>query len=191
MKFAKTAALAALLFGVIGSLRSAAAGPDPNKTPAAAIFVANNYDVTAYPLGSKGDVPPIALTTDMASPYGIARDSVGRIYVANSATNTITVYAANAAGNVSPIAVIGGSNTGLADPIGVALDATDKIYVLNGSANSVTTYAPLDAGRRSAASPPHWSILSASHWIPRTTFTWLMRSGKPSAKNQSRGTQAS
>jgi sugar lactone lactonase YvrE len=146
MKFAKTAALAALLFGVIGSLRSAAAGPDPNKAPPAAIFVANNYDVTAYPLGSKGDVPPTALTTDMASPYGIARDSAGRIYVANSATNTITVYAANAAGNVSPIAVIGGSNTGLADPIGIALDAANKIYVLNGSAGSVTTYAPLDAG---------------------------------------------
>ncbi len=145
VKFAKAAAVAGILLVVIGSLHSAAAGPNPNKAPPAAIFVANPYDVTAYPLGSKGDVPPIAVTTDMASPYGIARDSAGRIYVANSATNTITVYAANAGGNVSPLAVIGGSNTGLADPIGVALDATDKIYVLNGSTSSVTIYAPLDA----------------------------------------------
>jgi sugar lactone lactonase YvrE len=146
VKFAKAAAAAGILFGVIGALRNAAARPDSNKPPQAAIFVANPYDVTAYPLGSKGDVPPIALTTDMASPDGIARDSAGRIYVANSASSTITVYAANAAGNVSPLAVIGGSNTGLADPIGIALDATNKIYVLNGSTSSVTIYAPLDAG---------------------------------------------
>jgi sugar lactone lactonase YvrE len=139
------AAVAGILLAVISPLRNAAAGPNPNKAPQAAIFVANPHDVTAYPIGSKGDVPPIALTTDMASPNGIARDSAGRIYVANSATNTITVYAANAGGNVSPLAVIGDSNTGLADPIGVALDATDKIYVLNGSTSSVTVYAPLDA----------------------------------------------
>jgi sugar lactone lactonase YvrE len=146
MRVARAAAIAAILLGVVGPLRSAAAEPIPNKAPQAAIFVANYYDVTAYPLGSKGNVPPIALTTDMASPNGIARDSAGRIYVANSATNTIAVYAANAGGNVSPIAVIGGSNTGLANPIGVALDATSRIYVLNSSASSVTIYAPLDAG---------------------------------------------
>ncbi|MFZ0680747.1 SBBP repeat-containing protein [Candidatus Binatus sp.] len=146
MRFAKSAAVAALLLGVIGALRNAVAGSGSGKAPQAAIFVANNYDVTAYPVGNRGDVPPIAVTTDIASPNGIARDSAGRIYVANSATNTITVYAANAGGNVSPIAVIGGSNTGLADPIGVVLDASYKIYVLNGSTSSVTVYAPLDAG---------------------------------------------
>jgi sugar lactone lactonase YvrE len=148
MRLVRAAALAAILLGVVtvALIRAASAGTTLNKAPQTAIFVANGNDVTAYPVGSKGDVPPSAVTTDMASPNGIARDSAGRIYVANSATNTITVYAANAGGNVSPIAVIGGSNTRLADPIGVALDATNRIYVLNGTASSVNIYAPLDAG---------------------------------------------
>lgn len=143
MRFVRLAAFAAILLSVFGgrSVLNAAGG-----AKATAIFVANGYDVTAYPVGSKGDVPPIAVTTDIASPDGIARDSSGRIYVANSATNTVTVYAGNATGNVSPIAVIGGSNTGLGDPIGIALDATGKIYVLNGSRRSVTIYPPIDAG---------------------------------------------
>ncbi len=87
--------------------------------------------MTAYPAGSKGDVAPIAVTTDMVSPSGIATDATGRIYVTNGLTNTVTVYAANANGNVPPIAVIGGSNTGLANPTAIALDAGGKIYVLN------------------------------------------------------------
>ena len=138
------AVLAAILLIIVGFVRDASAGTASRQPPKTAIFVANGYDVTAYPVGATGDVTPIALTTDMANPNGIARDSAGRIYVANSATNTISVYAANASGNASPIAVIGGSNTRLADPIGIALDATDKIYVLNASTSSVTVYAPLN-----------------------------------------------
>lgn len=139
------AVLAAILLSIVGFVQGVSAGRASSKPPRAAIFVANGSDVTAYSSGSRGDVPPIALTTDMGGPDGIARDSAGKIYVANSATNTIAVYPSDASGNVSPIAVIGGSNTGLADPIGVALDATDKIYVLNGFTSSVTVYAPLDA----------------------------------------------
>lgn len=71
----------------------------------------------------------------------------GRIYLANAPTNTVTVYAANANGNVAPIAVIGGSNTMLASPTGIALDASGKIYVLNDLENrkgSITVYPPLE-----------------------------------------------
>src|SRR5215469_8333318 len=140
------AVLAAILLIIVGFVRDASAGTASRQPPKTAIFVANGYDVTAYPVGATGDVTPIALTTDMANPNGIARDSAGRIYVANSATNTITVYPASASGNASPIAVIGGSNTMLADPIGIALDAIDKIYVLNAFTSGVTIYAPLNGG---------------------------------------------
>jgi len=58
-------------------IRVAAAGTNPT------IFVASFHDVTAFPLASRGNVAPITLTTDMASPSGIARDASGRIYVTN------------------------------------------------------------------------------------------------------------
>ncbi len=138
MNIAKTWAVAALMSGAIGIAASVAAG-----TNHPTIFVANGYDVTAYPTGIAGDVAPIALTTDMADPEGIARDASGRIYVTNAPTNTVTVYAASANGNVPPIAVIGGSKTRLANPNGIALDASSKIYVLSGAENRITVYPAL------------------------------------------------
>jgi DNA-binding beta-propeller fold protein YncE len=131
MKSQKFAALAAILLCIIAPVRSAAAGPSPPTAPNSAIFVANGSNPTAYPIAASGDVAPIALMTDMSGSYGLARDASGRTYVANHGNNTVTVYAANANGNVPPLAVIGGSNTGLDQPGGIALDATGKIYVLN------------------------------------------------------------
>jgi sugar lactone lactonase YvrE len=136
MKFLTAAALAALLFGIVGSLHDVAAGTIPSAAANSAIFVANGSNVTAYPAGSAGDVAPIALPVDMSSPSAIARDASGRIYVTNRASDTVTIYAAGVNGNVPPLAVIGGSNTGLDLPAGVALGADGKIYVVNGSANS-------------------------------------------------------
>jgi sugar lactone lactonase YvrE len=143
MRVVRSAAIAVILLGIvaIAPTRSAAAG-----TKHSTIFVSNGDDVTAYPTGSRGDVAPIALTADMAYPDSIARDAGGRIYVANFDTNTVTVYAASANGNVTPIAVIGGPNTRLANPTGIALDASGKIYVVNGEEyrnGSITIYPPL------------------------------------------------
>jgi NHL repeat len=149
MRFVPRAAKVAILFGIVAAIGSAQAGTTPGKAPQTAIFVANNFDVAAYPIGASGNTPPIALTTDLALPSGIARDSSGRIYVTNRGSSTVTIFAANANGNVPPVAVIGGSNTQLSNPVGIALDATDKIYVVNASGtsrDSVTIYPPLAAG---------------------------------------------
>ncbi len=134
--------LALAACGVIVSLRSVTAGTSPNT----AVFVDNSNYVTAYPIGSKRDVVPIALTTDMISPGGIALDATGRIYVTNTPTNTVTIYAAGASGNVLPLAVIGGAQTQLAGPTGIALDASGNIYVLNIGTSAVTVYPPLGNG---------------------------------------------
>jgi len=146
---ARAAAIAAILFGMVAAapVIDASAGTAPDKTAETAIFVANNFDVTAYPIGANGDTPPIALTTDLADPSGLARDSIGRIYVTNRGSNTVTVYAANADGNVPPLAVIGGSNTQLSQPLAIALDAAEKIYVVNAGTprDSITVYPPLAA----------------------------------------------
>ncbi len=143
MRVARAATVAATLLGVIAltQICAAAAGA---KHPT--IFVSNSENVTAYPIGGRGNIAPIALTADMAYPQGIARDTSGRIYIANFDTNTMTVYAATANGNVPPIAVIGGSNTRLAGPTGIALDSSGKIYVVNSAEyrnGSITIYPPL------------------------------------------------
>src|SRR5260370_38925498 len=78
-KAATTAALAALLLdtSALALIRVAAAGTKPT------IFLASFHDVTAFPIASSGDVAPIALTTDMASPSGIPPHASGTIYVRN------------------------------------------------------------------------------------------------------------
>jgi sugar lactone lactonase YvrE len=132
MRIARVAAIAAVLVGMLAVAPiGAMAG-----TKHSAIFVANSYNVAAFPTGSHGNVAPIALNTEMADPIGLARDKSGRIYVVNNGTNTVTVYSANANGNVEPVAVIGGSNSQLALPTAIALDASENIYVVNGAANS-------------------------------------------------------
>src|SRR5271163_4247875 len=108
MQAAKVLYVAGLLLGLIilAPFNDAEAVAAPQTSPQGIIFVLNSYNVDAYPIDAHGNVSPIAVTTGMAAPRGIARDGSGRIYVTNSAINTITVYAADANGNVPPIAVI-------------------------------------------------------------------------------------
>ncbi len=63
------------------------------------------------------------------------------LYVTNWAGQSITVYPVGVTGNVAPIAVIAGPQTGIDLPYGVALDASGNIYVTNFDYNSVTIYA--------------------------------------------------
>ena len=143
MKISKSLITVALLVCIgIATFGNPVAG----TLPKTAIFVDNYNYVTAYPTGSSGDVSPIALTTDMINPGGIARDATGRIYVSNTSTNTVTIYAAGSTGNVPPLAVIGGALTRLASPTAIALDASGKIYVLNIGTSAISVYPPLGAG---------------------------------------------
>ncbi len=52
--------------------------------------------------------------TKMATPAGIALDASGDVYVANSSSNSITVYGPKSKGNAKPIRTIAGPDTGLA-----------------------------------------------------------------------------
>ncbi len=86
--------------------------------------VANSASVTVYDAGSTGNATPVAsikgASTLLSQPIGIALDAAGRIYVANSGTTSaqyrITVYAADANGDVAPIVTLSGANTGLSVP---------------------------------------------------------------------------
>jgi LPXTG-motif cell wall-anchored protein len=93
----------------------------------------------AYALGTEPPVQRIeGSNTHLAGSCDIAFGSDDKIYIANGAwsggTPSVTVYAADATGNVAPIQEISGVNTGFSNPCGIAVDST-YVYVsdLNGS----------------------------------------------------------
>lgn len=119
------------------------------------LYVAStcNNSVAIFAPGASGNVAPLATiagaSTHLDQPSAIALDGAGQLYVenvtltSNHAYDTITVYAAGATGNIAPVRMIGGSNTGLGGPIGMAVDAAGRLYVANGTIN---VYAPDAAG---------------------------------------------
>ena len=95
--------------------------------------------VNVYPAGSNGDVPPITIITGDISQIGyimggIAVDSNGNIYVTTDVAKigpAVNVYQPGSNGNVAPIAIITGSDSGLAQTVGLALDSSGSIYAMN------------------------------------------------------------
>jgi len=85
------------------------------------------------------------VTASLSQPVGVAYDSAGNLYVANSGNDTITVYAPNANG-ASPIRTITAGASGLSKPKGLALDLSDNLYVASFGSNTVLVYAPLANG---------------------------------------------
>jgi sugar lactone lactonase YvrE len=122
--------------------------------------------ITVYPPTANGNVVPKATIangvkdkqTKFESPAGMALDVAGNIYVTNdgsanggSDSDSITIYAAGKFGDVAPIKIISGPDTGLNLPHGIGIDSDGKIYVANdGSDNkgvdSVSVYAPGSSG---------------------------------------------
>lgn len=107
------------------------------------IYVVNSTSVTEYAAGSNGNVKPAhtisGSRTGVASPNGIAVDTRDDIYVMNatsSGTSAVTVYAAGAHGNVTPIQTIAGPSTKLIGASGIAVDTADDIYVTSCAAPS-------------------------------------------------------
>ena len=104
------------------------------------LFVANTFgdNVTIYPSGATGNVPPVAtLSTGIISPQSVTVDNTGKSYVINGGTPpSVSVYAAGATGPAAPLFTISGSNTKLDFPIGSAVDSGGRILVTNISSSS-------------------------------------------------------
>jgi sugar lactone lactonase YvrE len=127
------------------------------------IYVTDNgaTKVFVYPaLGSStgqlNEAPTATISgskTKLTSPYGIALDSSGKIYVADNA-GSVFVYpklgSSTGTLNEAPTDTITGVDTGLINPYGIALDASDNIYVADDGATSVLVYS---AGSNGDAAP--------------------------------------
>jgi hypothetical protein len=142
---------------VAGLLGAAAAGL--GRSPAIAAvsepttYVANtNGDtITEYLAGADGDASPVrsiggpdTTHTGLQRPVAVALDRAHTLYVANSASNTITEYGAGASGDATPIRTI----TGLTSPpSGLAVDGAGILYVttfpvpVSTGTDSIATYS--------------------------------------------------
>ena len=79
-------------------------------------------------------LPALTISTG-TTPYALALDSAGNIYVANQGSNTVTKYAP--AGGAATLTI----SAGISTPFALALDSAGNIYVANYSSNTVTKYA--------------------------------------------------
>ena len=73
-------------------------------------------------------------------PGGLTVGQDGRLYVTNY-NGSVTEYAKGASGNVAPVAVLSGPDTGLTRPQGIVLDSAGHLFVANYGGGSVTEYA--------------------------------------------------
>lgn len=92
------------------------------------------------------DVAPsktlIGASTGLSSPFGVAFDRDGAMYVSNGAISTVTAYAGNwESGNTAPTRTLIGASTELAQPRGIAFDSVGNMYVANFATEAVTAYA--------------------------------------------------
>lgn len=80
----------------------------------------------ASPMGS--------ITTGLSTPFGLAVDKAGVLYVANIGNSTVTVYPPGAS---SPSLTI---STGISGPYGIAVDSSGEVFVSNLNNNTLTGY---------------------------------------------------
>jgi hypothetical protein len=75
------------------------------------------------------------------SPVIFGATSYTPLYVANQDANSITVYEAEATGNLISVRTISGPSTRLSLPANIVRDSQGQLYVTNYTGNSVTIYA--------------------------------------------------
>jgi hypothetical protein len=94
-----------------------------------------HHAIEIFAPGANGCVTPQRTISDDG---GLAIDGKNVLYVANSTTATIDIFAS---GSSTMEAQIGGSNTGLRAPGTVALDASRNVYVFDSQTTTVSEFA--------------------------------------------------
>jgi hypothetical protein len=86
--------------------------------------------IEIYPAGGQTQSPIGSITNGIADPQGIATDTAGNLYVANSGANTVTVYPP---GQTSPSTTY---SSGVGTPYDVSVGKDGTVYVANAFATS-------------------------------------------------------
>jgi len=69
----------------------------------------------------------------------------GELFVANDTADTVTVFKADANGDVAPIRVLKGPNTLIKNPTGVSVDVkNNELWIANFGSHAATVF-PIDA----------------------------------------------
>ncbi|MFT3699997.1 MAG: hypothetical protein QM831_43030 [Kofleriaceae bacterium] len=107
-------------------------GSDLGPQVAPGIYLTNAVNsVLAFDLDADGDTPPFRTiaggTTQLSLPIGVTVDHAGNIYVANRTGSNLTVYGADASGDVAPIRTM--TATGMGSPEGMIRGPDDDIIV--------------------------------------------------------------
>ncbi|PYI83976.1 MAG: hypothetical protein DME26_13985 [Verrucomicrobia bacterium] len=110
-------------------------------------------------------------------PTGVATDSTGNVYVADSGNSTIRkVTPTGTVSTVAGLAGSGGSDDGMGSvarfnhPQGVAVDSAANVYVVDGEDHTIGKITPSGVGGTFAGLilPLAW------RWTMPPTFTWLI-----------------
>lgn len=111
--------------------------------------------ILVYSASATGTATPLrtiaGASTGLGILTGIALDSAGQIYVSSyagpsSTSNSVSVFAANATGNVAPLRKISGALTALAYPNQLVVDSTGTVYVADGGVATVSAFASTASG---------------------------------------------
>jgi hypothetical protein len=110
------------------------------------IYASNPFDETVYLFPDKSKPQERAKvlfgpSTGLFTPWGIAVDAEGEIYVSDQQSNEILVFARDVVGDVRPIRTIVGAKTLLHYPSGMAIDEKGLLYVANQEYSSVEIFA--------------------------------------------------
>jgi sugar lactone lactonase YvrE len=112
--------------------------------------------IVAFPASASANVYPAqwiqGASTGLSQPSGIALDSSGRIWVANSGNNTVTAYpqtpTTTSPANVVPAITLSGSATKLNAPVGLAFDASGRLWVSNSGNDTIEIFSGSGGGNQ-------------------------------------------
>ena len=104
-------------------------------------------EILIYGSGATGGATPSRTITSSSFSSvitSIAVDSTGEVYALSG--NSISVFAANAAGNATPVRQIAGALTQINAASAIAVDAAQNIYVANTQGNDILVFSSTESG---------------------------------------------
>jgi len=121
-----------------GAVTPCAVAVDQKATVYASNCDSPGTSVSIFPAGST--TSSTSITNGVSHPFGLAVDSSGALYVANDASNSVTVYPAAQLSLASPAPSTTLSN-GVSGPYGLTVDTSGNVYVGNCGAGNIVKFA--------------------------------------------------